>query len=178
MRPTPGGGVTFFLAAVCWASAASHLCAQVVARQGVAGAAQEIQSFVSPMVLEVPFDFTTIVEDSARDLGGLRNFWCEDARLVTVQLVPRKLGAKRAQLHVTGYIEIRESFDRFAHLKVELSDGTSVVASSAAPKIDAEERRLTRFRVAFDLPIEKLSTLRAAGPAARVILTLTLSDNS
>jgi hypothetical protein len=154
------------------------LGAQVVAHQGEKAQAPDVQEFPSPMVLELPLELDRLPERSVRDLAQLSRYWCEDAHLVGVKLTAVKLGKKESRFEVSGFVQVRESYDRLASVRVELSDGQKAIAGASDDKIDAEEGKSRPFRVRLVVPEEKMQLLRQVGGAAKLILTLTLRNNS
>jgi hypothetical protein len=164
--------------AVATVAAVVPIAAQVVAHQGERAKQPEVEKFQSPMVLEVPLQLERLPAHAVRDLANLSRYWCEDAHLVGVKLAAVKLGHKESRLEVTGFVQIRESYDRLAAVRVDLTDGDKPVASGSAPKLDAEEEKSTPFRVRIVVPEEKMQLLRQAGDAAKLVLTLTLKSNA
>ena len=158
--------------------AVSPLAAQVVAKQGERTKQPELQKFDSPMVLEVPLQLQRLPAHAVRDLGKLSRYWCEDAHLVGVKLAAVKVGKKESRFEVSGFVQVRESYDRLANVRVDLTDGEHVVASGVDAKIDAEERKATAFRLRLEVPRDKVELLERVGDAARLVLTLTLKNNS
>ena len=159
-------------------AAFAALAAQVVAHQGEKAKEPEREKFQSPMVLEVPLQLERLPAHAIRDLGKLSRYWCEDAHLVGVKLAAVKVGKKESRFEVSGFVQVRESYDRLANVRVDLTDGEHVIASGVDAKIDAEERKATAFRLRLEVPREKVELLERAGDAARLVLTLTLRNNS
>ena len=160
---------------------ASGALGQVTGTQGTAQAPGDgRQRFESPMVLETPFTrIDRLPKRGSVVLSDLSEFWCEDARLLAVSVQKTQENSKTTRFRISGFVFVRPSFDRTAHLSVDLVAGEQAVARGADRKIDAEEEKSTPFKVDLDVPAGSLARLREAGEdEARIVFRLVLEDNS
>lgn len=153
---------------------------QVTARQGTTpDAVAAHQKFESPMVLEVPYSrLAAMKEREAVNLTKLAEYWCEDAHLIGVRVVKERVSKKRTEFLFTGYVEVRESHDRFAGVVGHLKAGEDIVARGSDQQISAEEGASTPFRFRIEVPAAGLEQLDAAGEEALLALALTLKNDN
>ena len=151
--------------------AAAPAGAQVTATQG--SHADTRQSFRSPMILEAPATTLLALERGDRwSFPEVASYRCEDASFRSVTL-KRTGGAKELQCEVEGFVEVADSYDRTAEVRVEILDGDRVAGGGMKGDIDAEERKATRFWFKVRLDASATAALRAsASPTVRLTLGL------
>jgi hypothetical protein len=151
--------------------AAAPAVSQVTARQG--SHADTRQSFRSPMILEVPAAALLALERGERwSFPEVADYRCEDASFRSVAL-KRTGGAKELQFEVEGFLEVADSYDRTADVRIDLLDGERIAGGGAKGDIDAEERKTTRFWFKVKLDAAATAALRAsASPTVRLTLGL------
>lgn len=158
---------------------ASPACPDVVARQGTnVDPKQDRQRFESPMLVELPWaSLKDLPDGGSRGYADFLRYWCEDARLVGVRATRDRRGRKGDRVELSGGVEVEESFDRIARIEVTAAVGEHVLARAEQARIDAEEEKVTPFRVRLELASGALAELDAAGDEAKLVVRLTLRDN-
>lgn len=158
---------------------ASPAAPDVVARQGTnVDPRQDRQRFESPMIVELPWSSIAQLPDGgSHGYAEFLRYWCEDARLVGVRATRYRRGRKEDRIEFNGAIQVEESYDRLARIEVTAVVGERVLARADHARIDAEEEKVTPFRVRLDLTPEALAQLDAAGEEARLVVRLALLDN-
>jgi hypothetical protein len=171
-RPITILGIALFAAAI-------PSYPDVVARQGTnVDPRENRQQFESPMIVELPWaSLRELPEGDSRGYGEFQRFWCEDARLVGVRATRDRRGRKGDRIELAGGIQVEDSFDRIARVEVRLAIGERTLVVGEHARIDAEEEKVTPFRVRLDLPPATLAELDAAGDEAKLVVRLALRDN-
>lgn len=169
--------ITILRVAALAAAIPAH--ADVVARQGTnVDPRENRQHFESPMIVELPWaSLRELPEGNSRGYGEFLRFWCEDARLVGVRATRDRRGRKGDQIDFSGGIQVEDSFDRIARIEVSAAIGERVLARAEHARIDAEEEKVTPFRVRLALSPAALAELDAAGDEAKLVVRLALRDN-
>jgi hypothetical protein len=158
--------------------------AQISARQGSTPQPKiESKSFDSPMVLELPVPTLGEIELGKEIAFPLevRKFLCDQH----VSFSSLSLGKsyfdrreKRLQLTLSGYLTVRESYDRRADVTIQLVQGGKRLATGTTRNINAEEGRTSRFKVVAMIPEATLEEAFAAEPKPTLEITLVVRDNS
>lgn len=151
----------------------------VVARQGATVEPERNrQHFESPMVVELPWGpIGELPEGGRKPYPEFLRYWCEDARLIAVQATRGRRGRSAVRIELSGMIQVEDSFDRIARIEVSAAAGERVLARAEHAQIDAEEEKVTSFRVRLDLPHATIAELGAAGEEAKLVVRLALRDN-
>lgn len=146
-----------------------------VARQGEkSDQVPEDRQFESPMVLEIPWEpIARLSEHTRRQYPGLAEFWCEDAHLIGLSVGRGKTTKRAARFEVEGYVAVRDSFDRIAHVRAEIVERGRVI-TAARVRLDAEEEKSTPVRIRLEAATEAIDQL---GDEAVLRITLTLEGN-
>ena len=155
---------------------------QVAARQGVAPPPEDV-SFESPMVLELPLpNVERLQPDSQVKLAEVRKYVCDkDVRIYNLTLGKQYKGPRKARsldLVLSGSVWVEESYDRRVDITLGIKVGEEVLVSRTIRNQEAEERRVTPFRIVVPMDEAKLLAAYAAEPPPSLEVTLTVRDDS
>jgi hypothetical protein len=141
-------GVRLALLGLLWTSPA--LRAQVVAEQGAAPQ----DDFHSPMVLTLPVrDLSMVPVNTMFKVEGVGAYWVDDAQIRSLAIRRDRDSHKVKVFGVEGSIFVRDSSDREIVIKLELLDESGAVrAVWTTPRFDAEERKISPFRMKGSIP--------------------------
>ncbi len=93
----------------------------------------------------------------------IRYFACDSLSIIELN-VSLDRGRKASKVAFEGRFSVRESFDKWARLRVELLSGERVLAGGQKGPIDAEEEKLTPFKLTLEVPTAALDeALAGAG---------------
>jgi hypothetical protein len=125
--------------------------AQVVAEQGAAPASE----FHSPMVLTVPIrNLKNVPMNSLFKVDGVSDYWVDGVQLRSLVIRRERDSRTDMRLAVEGWAFVRSSFDREVVVRFELLDETgAALATWTSRRFDAEERKLSPFRLKGSIPI-------------------------
>ena len=132
----------------------------------------------SPMIVDLPWGpIGDLPEGGHQPFPEFLRYWCEDTRLIAVQAARGRRSRGAVRIEISGMIQVEDSFDRIARIEVSAVAGERVLARAEHARIDAEEEKVTPFRVRLDLPLSAIAELGAAGDGAKLVVRLALRDN-
>lgn len=103
-----------------------------------------------------------------------RYFTCDSLSIAAMDMTVDR-GKKIVEVDFEGVISVLESFDKWASVTIELSAAGKGFAKGQKGKIDAEERKNTRFRLPLQVPLHEFDAAVASGEpiVARVTVEVT-----
>lgn len=170
---------TVVLLTVAVALLGSTGSAQVTARQGTSG----LIRFDSPMILEMPLpDISRLPVGAVAALtSDIAKYRCDDVSLrflsIRVRDRPRSGGTGTMTIEFTGAVHVPPSQDRLVSIGFVAKQAGTTLGSATVKKVDAEEDRVTNYRVILKLDQARLVDAFASDPSPLLEMSVTVSNN-